>query len=234
MQQVRALCEWMGERAEVTSTGVLHPAAAHEVYDALGLSAWTEQQLRRQYQPWQLAGVRKMGAEAWIAERLHEPWRNAGDSPALDRLWRGAIACGAVEVAGRWAYPRFPTDPDDERWTLMGVNAVYELLEDRCEYPFRAFGLGYGLLRSYVLKRARVPWDEIAGFVRDWEGSPEEQAHYRSIGYDPTGMDRSRLATAFGAVADTGIVVESEQGVALTEFGDVAVSSWLSYRKGGG
>ena len=186
MRQVAALCQWVGERVEVTSTGVLRPATAHEAYDALDLAAWTEQQLRREYEHYQPPGVVKMGLEAWIAQRLQNPWRNAADSPALDRLWRGAVGCGAIELRGKWAYARFPSDPDDEQVVRMGVNAAISLLEDLCDYPGRAVGLVYGLLRSYSQLRSPVSGAEIVGFTRDWEKSAQEQEQLRSFGYDPT------------------------------------------------
>lgn len=233
MQQVVALCEWLGERVEVTATGVLRPTAAHRAYDALGLAAWTEQQLRRRYRHYHPPAMLKIGTQAWIAERLQDPWRNAGDSPALDRLWRAAIGCGAIELVGRWAYPRFPGQPDDEQWVGMGVSAVVELLEDRCWYPSRASGLVYGLLRSYILRCAPVSYEEIGAFMRDWEHSAAEQDYLRSIGYDPTSSDRSLLAAAWGEVSDTGVLIEREQQMQLTPFGEVAVSAWLEYRMGG-
>ncbi|CAN5462022.1 hypothetical protein BH18ACT8_BH18ACT8_07790 [soil metagenome] len=231
MQQVNALCEWIGDRTEVTSTGVLRPAVAHEAYDALGLAEWTEQKLRREYAHYRPPAMLRMGAEAWIGQRLQEPWRNAADCLALDRLWRGAVACGAIEIQGKWAYARFPTAPDAERWVRMGVSAVNRLLEDLCEWPGRAFGLVYGLLRSYVKHGAPVSEEEILAFVGDWEDSAAEREQYRTIGYDPTASDKSRLARACGAVADTGIMLERDDGLQLTPFGDVAVTAWLNYRR---
>jgi hypothetical protein len=231
MRQVIALCDWMGERVEVTATGVLRPATAHEAYDALGLVEWTEQQLRRQYARYHPPAMVKMGAEEWIAQRLHQGWRSAADCPALDRLWRGAVACGAVRLSGKWAYPRFPPEPDADQWVRMGLSAVIRLLEDECAHPGRAAGLVYGLLRSYARRCAPVPWQEVLAFLLDWRSSAEEQAYYRSFAYDPTPLDWSSLAGALWQLADTRIFVETGDAMQLTLFGDVAVTAWLNYRR---
>ena len=40
LRQVLALCEWVGEGREVTTTEVLRPAVARTAYADLGLWAW--------------------------------------------------------------------------------------------------------------------------------------------------------------------------------------------------
>lgn len=229
--QMQALCRWMGERAEVTKTGVLRPAAAHEAYEALGLEAWTRQQLARSYRHYVSPAVADVGADAWVDRLASRPWRYAGDCEALDRLWRGAIASGLIELDGTWAYPRLEPERDDEAWVRIGMRAGVQLLEDLCTNPYAAFGLVYGLLRSYVRGCAVVPWQEILGFLADWDRSVDERAYEQSIGYDSAPLSRSRVDRSCGALADTGVFTESEAGLALTPFGDVFVTAWLKFRE---
>ena len=141
-------------------------------------------------------------------------------------MWRGAIACGAVEIAGRWAYPRHEDGYDDEQWVSLGMRSAIRLLVDAQARPFGASGLDYALLRSYVRHCDPVSWEEILGFVADWERSADD---LQSIGNDVTGMDRMFLADSIGALADTGIFTEDDQSLRLTPLGDVVVTAWLRY-----
>jgi hypothetical protein len=230
MQTIVALCDWIGDRVEITDTGVLRRAPAHEAYDVLGLRTWEIEREKRAYRDFVPAGV-DLDQQQWIERIADRPWRNAGDCQALDRVWRGAVACAAVELHGKWVYRRLPQELDDEAWLALGVRSCIGLLEDWSENPYRA-GVVYGLLRSYVLRRQPVSWEEILDFVADWFESAAERRWRWGDEETARRLDRRTLDSGFGAIADTGLVAEDDDGMALTDFGDVVVTAWLQYRLG--
>lgn len=74
LRSMLALAAWVGERREVTTTGVLRPALAREVSEVLGLGAWQRDQLERRYPEGDLpVGVAKVGREAWIQQEFDPP-----------------------------------------------------------------------------------------------------------------------------------------------------------------
>lgn len=86
-------------------------------------------------------------------------------------------------------------------------------------------------MTSYVESRRLVTWDETVAWRRAWPRSPAENdaIHHRDWldAHDLTGVH-----TALGLMADTGIYVESDEGIALTEAGDVFVAAWLRFMEG--
>ncbi|HEU0288200.1 MAG TPA: hypothetical protein VFR22_14225 [Nocardioidaceae bacterium] len=231
-QSLVALCHWVGDGAEVTSTDVLRPAAAHRAYDELGLVEWTKAKWRRSGEVHPPPLAERIGLDAWVDERAADPWRNAADCEALDRLWRGALASGAIEIEGRKARSTIDDVTDDEQWLSIGVLAIVQLLEDLSDRELAMSGLAYALLRSYSRRCALVPWDEIVEFVDFWNESAAERERIAANGWDSGPFLRAMADMGIAGVADTGILEESDVGVRLTPLGDVVVSAWLGMFSG--
>ncbi len=234
LSQVLALAEWVGEGRAVTSTGVLRPALAKEVYAELGLGAWTRAQLRREYRDESLPGVAAIGLDAWIEREAERPWTRAADCQALHRLWVGAIASGLVRVSSTKVLGVVGLPPDDEGRLSVGLRALVGLMQLVLDSPYSAVPIVFALLTSYVDKRRLVTWDEIVTFHRTWRRSPKEQAELDELEdrewFD--NFDLNGVHGALGLVADTGLFIESDDGVALSDAGDVFVTAWLRFVEG--
>ncbi len=157
-----------------------------------------------------------------------QTWRSARDCLALDRLWNAALTCRVIRIEGRWAYAAWPEQLDDEAIvnlaTEAGLDLLFSFLDDD-----PAFGLpvlGYALLRSYVRRPRPVPLEEIADFAESWVLPPSERA---GPAYDLyRRLISSSLRHALYHLSDLGIFSQTQNEIALTAWGDVFVSAWLS------
>jgi hypothetical protein len=231
---VRDLAGWVDPRAELTSTAVLRPAAAHQAYDDLGLREWERGRLLTHYERWTPPRVAEIGVDAFVEQRLDQPWRTARDCEALDRLWVAATGCGAVQIRGKWAYPSLVDQPDAEALVTEGLRAVVPVWERHLEFPSRGIALLYALLRSYVRGCSVVPWAEAIDFAVDWSHTPDQLDRYVELGANPARFESSSLASARYAMSDAGIFIATEEGLALTPFGDIFMTSWLDWRQRSG
>ena len=116
LRQVLALCEWVGDGREVTTTEVLRPIIAKKAYADLRLWAWERD--------WLLA----MGMELPDGERIDAAlsqtglsrWRTAADCLALDRLWLPALNAGLLAIDGKRAvFDRSAIPETDEHWAQL-------------------------------------------------------------------------------------------------------------------
>jgi hypothetical protein len=231
LRQVLALAEWVGEGRAVTSTGVLRPAPAKEVAAELGLGEWTRAQLRREYRDESLPGVAAIGLDAWIEREAERPWTRAADCQALHRLWVGAIASGRVRVSSTKAVGVVGLPSDDEDRLSVGLRALVGLMQLVLDSPYHAVPIVFALLTSYVEERRLVTWDEIVTFHQIWRRSPAERAELADL-EEPgwfDAIDLNGVHGALGLMADTGLYVESDEGVALSDAGDVFVTAWLRF-----
>jgi hypothetical protein len=231
LDQVAAVSEWIAPRADVTATKVLRPADAHRAYEELGLRDWQREHLLVRYRDWTPPRAQAMGIDAFVDDLVDRPWRNARDCPALDRLWLAAVACGAVLLDGKWAYPAWPYPTDPDTWVNLGVRATVKLLESWLDYPSRGVGLVYALMRSYTRGCALVPWEEIVDFAVDWRLTPDERRMYAESDIDSGSWEHWLLRPACHFMQDTGVFVTGDDGLTLTAFGDVFVTAWLEYRE---
>ena len=226
--QLEALTRWIEPRAEVTTTGVLRPAAARQAFADLGLVSWMREWLRIDY-----AEMRSRVSPEEMETLLDtlaplQTWRSARDCLALDRLWNAALTCGVIRIKGHWAYAAWPEQLDDEAVvnlaTDAGLDLLFSFLDDDS-----AFGLpvlGYALLRSYVRRPRPVPLEEIVDFAESWVLPPSERA---GPGYDfYRRLINSSLRRALYHFSDVGIFSQTEDEITLTPWGDVFVSAWLS------
>lgn len=232
MRKMLGLSHWVGDGRQVTATRVLRPALAHEVHDLLDLGAWTRSQLNREYPDESLPGVAAVGLDTWIEREATRPWRSAADCQALHRLWVGAAGCGLIEVGSSVARATEPPSPSDlETWVSLGVRGGVAVMDEILARPYRATPLVFALMSSYVRGRGLVTWEEIVDFQTVWWHTATDNERYRA---DPwfRQQDRAGVVASLGLMADTGLYVESEEGVVLTEAGDVFVTSWLTYMEG--
>jgi hypothetical protein len=230
-RQMLELAAWVGEGREITGTRVLRPALAHEAYGVLGLGEWTRSQLHRQYPDESLPGVAAVGLDAWIERQATRPWRSAADCEALHRVWVGAAACGLIEIVGKKARAVREPERDDERWVSMGIRSAVGVMNLVMQAPYSAAPLIFALMTSYVRGRRLVTFDEIVAFKSSWQWSVRDQAAFADDEWIAP-LDRPRIAVALGRMADTGLYVETDDGITLTAAGDVFVTAWLKYMEG--
>ena len=116
VNQVLALCEWVGEGREVTATDVLRPAVAKRAYAELGLWNWERQ--------WVTAAGLELPTgkrmEAALAVEGLSDWRTAADCLPLDRLWLAALNSGLITIRGKKArFDRAALPQTDEQWVRL-------------------------------------------------------------------------------------------------------------------
>ena len=226
--QLEALTRWIEPRAEVTTTGVLRPAAARQAFEDLGLVSWTRESLRIDYAEMG-SGISPEEMEILLDTVAPlQTWRSARECIALDRLWNAALTARVIRIEGRWAYAAWPEQLDDEAIvslaTVAGLDLLFGFLD---EDP--AFGLpvlGYALLRSYVRRPKPVPLREIADFAASWALPPSGQTAPTSDIYRR--MISSSLRHSLHHLSDLGIFSQTENEIAMTAWGDVFASAWLS------
>jgi hypothetical protein len=228
ISQLEALTRWIEPRAEVTTTGVLRPAAARQAFEDLGLVSWMRESLRIDY-----AEMRSGALPAEMETLLDtvaplQSWRSARDCVALDRLWNAALTARVIRIEGRWAYAAWPEQVDDEAIVSLATVAGLDLLFGFLDGD-PAFGLpvlGYALLRSYVRRPRPVPLQEIADFAESWALSPTERTGPTYDIYRR--MISSSLRHSLHHLSDLGIFSQTENEIVMTAWGDVFVSAWLS------
>ena len=157
-----------------------------------------------------------------------QSWRSARDCQALDRLWNAALTSRVIRIEGRWAYPAWPEQLDDDGVVNLATGAGLDLLLSDLDHDtyFGLPALCYALLRSYVRRPRPVPLEEIVDFAASWSLMPSERA-----GPDYPLLRRlisSSLRRALFNLRDLGIFSETKNEIALTAWGDVFVSAWLS------
>ncbi len=228
ISQLEALTRWIEPRAEVTSTGVLRPEAAQRAFADLGLVTWTREWLRREY-----ADLRSEMPPEEMETFLDtlaplQTWRSARDCLALDRLWNAALACDVIRIKGRWAYAAWPEQLDDEEIVNLATHAGLDLLFSYLdqEQGFELPVVGYALLRSYVRRPRPIPLHEIEEFAVSWVLPPSDRdrSEYEIV----RRVIRSTTRRALFSLDDLGIFSQTESEIALTAWGDVFVSAWLS------
>lgn len=228
LARLRALTEWIEPRAEVTSTLVLRPAAAHQAFADLGLVEWQRELIRAEYAGSAL--MERLTAEqeqVLLDSTASMPFKNARDAPALDRLWYAAVSSGLIEFRGRWATPNWPEPFDDEAALLVGIGAGFGLLK-RLMYDREWAAcpvVGYALLRTYVKWPAPVPLAEVLDFAMSWLLPPDPD---HQMGEIYRSMVFTELQLFLLEMRDLAIFDETSDGIALTMWGDLFVTSWLT------
>jgi hypothetical protein len=227
ISQLEALTRWIEPRAEVTTTGVLRPAAARQAFEDLGLVSWMRESLRIEYAEMRSGALPEEMETLLDTVAPLQTWRSARDCVALDRLWNAALTARVIRIEGRWAYAAWPEHLDDEAIvslaTVAGLDLLFSFLDDD-----PAFGLpvlGYALLRSYVRRPRPVPLQEIADFAESWALSPTERTGPTYDIYRR--MIRSSLRHSLHHLSDLGIFSQTENEIVMTAWGDVFVSAWL-------
>jgi hypothetical protein len=86
-----------------------------------------------------------------------QSWRSARDCQALDRLWDAVLTSRVIHIEGRWAYPAWPEQLDDDGIVNLATGAGLDLLLSYLDHEmyFGLPALCYALLRSYVRRPGR-------------------------------------------------------------------------------
>jgi hypothetical protein len=226
--QLEALTRWIEPRAEVTTTGVLRPAAARQAFEDLGLVSWMRESLRIDYAEMR-SEVSAEEMETFLDTVAPlQTWRSARECIALDRLWNAALTASVIKIEGRWAYPAWPEQLDEEAIvslaTVAGLDLLFGYLDDDPALGLPV--LGYALLRSYVRRPRPVPLQEIADFAESWALPPAERTGPTYDIYRR--MISSSLRHSLHHLSDLGIFTQTRNEIVMTAWGDVFVSAWLS------
>ena len=204
------LVEALDEKVSVTNTGAMRVAQARELHTRLGLQEW------------------ERGYEAATGKSQNLNWRSAHDLVSLERLWGVARACGWVRLERTAATVHPPGKLDDETSVDVALRAAMDVMLGLMSGWDEAVGLTYAVMRSYVLDRGKVEWEEIASFTDHWlfprallDEAPEFRVriHERAL---------QQVRTEAFLLADAGVFTLDESGLALTPLGDVFVSDLLT------
>ena len=229
VKQLEALARWVEPRAEITTTGVLRPAAARQAFADLGLQVWMREWIRIDYADLE-SELKPEEMDLILDGSASQPsWRSARDCRAIHRLWTAALGCEVIHLQGNWAYASWPEELTDEGITNLATRAglalLFDYLDDEMFVGIPA--LCYALLRSYVRRPRPVPLTEIEDFALDWSLPPSDRALSFSQTYRR--LLRSSLRRILYELGDLGIFDQMEQGITLTRWGDVFVSAWLNF-----
>lgn len=121
VQQCLRLCAWVGERKEVTATGVLRLAEARAAYRALDLSGWEHARRQLSAHP-RFDGPVPPPEE--LAKQSLDAMRSAGDCWPLHRLWSACEMAGRLTIGRTTVRAEVPADLDDAQWAQTGVTMV--------------------------------------------------------------------------------------------------------------
>ncbi|MEO5610044.1 MAG: hypothetical protein ABIQ61_02870 [Ornithinibacter sp.] len=202
-KRLRSLVDWIGPDGKpVTAAGLLRPATAREAIADLELDDWM------------------------LAELGERPptWRSAGDHLGLDRLYRGAVEAGFLDIRSTRVIAIPETDTDDQEWVVTGLIALIAAYE-RVVGHLTSDPL-LGMLLSVGLGDARTVEDVVA-----WWGHSPVNTLNRLVTdrLDPAqaaelsqAVARANEAAIDGTLAywrDTGIIRERANTLTVTELG---------------
>lgn len=118
-QACLALADWVGDRKEVTSIGVLRPAIAREAYETLDLFTW-----ERDHSPMFTGrhGVQADSEEQWelLRQSARNSWTTAADCEPLDRLWQACCMTGLIDLHRTIAKATDARPTTDREWLDLG------------------------------------------------------------------------------------------------------------------
>jgi hypothetical protein len=138
------------------------------------------------------------------------------------------LSSRVIKIKGRWAYPAWPDQLDDEGIVSLALAAGLDLLFGYVDQDpgFGSPVMGYALLRSYARRPRSVPLSEIEDFALSWELPPSERD---SVDYQVIRrIIRRTIRRALYYLDDLGIFSETDNEITLTAWGDVFVSAWLN------
>ncbi len=202
-KRIRSLVDWIGPDGKpVTAAGLLRPATAREAIADLELDDWM---------------LTELGERA-------PTWRSAGDHLGLDRLYRGAVEAGFLDIRSTRVIAIPQTGTDDQGWVMTGLIALIAAYER---------GAGHltsdpllGMLLSVGLGDARTVEDLLTW----WGHSPVNPLNRLvSDRLDPAQASELSQAVAraneaaidwtLGYWRDTGIIHETANNLTVTELG---------------
>lgn len=212
-----ALADWVGDRKEVTSIGVLRPAVAREAYETLDLFTW-ERAHAAMYTD--RHRVQAYSEAEWDVLRQSAPhsWTSAADCEPLARLWSACYAAGLVDVHRTVAKATDARPATDLEWLDLGLRLFLGLVSHTVGER-REVLLGT-LLIPLAADDGAIPvgaitqwWLEHKGFDRLVADHGEDGAR---IFRDIYTRDVERVLHTFH---DTGLWTRSDGWLTITEFG---------------
>ncbi len=211
-----ALVDWVGERREVTATGVLRPKLAREAYLELGLIDWDfafdrDLKPRGEYAPEDVARIAK--------ERAANV-RSARDLPGLDLLWEASVDVGLIRTDSSHA-SAVPIDlhPDDVEWSGLGCSLLlYAIAELETLHVHALLGL---LFLAMEKPDGEVPLAVVREWwTRDLPGMLKVvEAMGRGGVEEFTSTYEATIGEVLRAFDNTGIWTRRDGWLAVTEFG---------------
>lgn len=216
VQACLRLADWVGDRKQVTATGVLCLADAKRAYAELELWRWQEQVVG---QP--------NGRPAELARQF--PWRSAGDALPLERLWFASQEAGLVETLATVA--RSSSVPPEDEYAWIGLSAsltlalwrIVESAYDRSPVPVLAVLGGCALMGSITRDEVRAQWEDHPRNVWRRELVDGDYAD-RAQEFSDRDLD---LSLHF--FADTGIWERDGETYRLTDLGREFATVLFSY-----
>ena len=216
VQACLRLADWVGERKQVTATGVLRLAEAKRAYAELELWRWQEEVV-----------VQRLGVPV---ERVRQfPWRSAGDALPLERLWFASQEAGLVETFATVARSSAVRPQDDYAWIGLSASltlALWRIVEsayDRSPVPVLAVLGGCALMGSITRSQVREQWEDHPGNVWRREFADGDYAKDAQ-----TFSDRD-LDLSLHFFADTGIWELDGETYRLTDLGREFATVLFSY-----
>lgn len=216
-QACLALAEWVGDRKELTSIGVLRPAAAREAYEALDLFSW-ERAHARMFTD-RHAVLPSSDAE-WdlLRQSATRDWKSAADCEPLDRLWHACCVAGLIKVHSTVARATQGRPTSDREWWDLGLRLFIGLVT-RDSRESRDVLMG-ALLIPLAADDGAIPvgaviewWLERNGFDRlVAERGQEDARFYREIYTDHV----QRMLHTYD---DAGLWTRADGWLTITEFG---------------
>lgn len=126
-QACLALAEWVGDRKEVTSIGVLRPALARDAYETLDLFSW-----ERAHSPMYTDrhAVQVTSEAQWdiLRQSATHAWTTAADCEPLDRLWHASCLAGLIDVHRTVARSTKGRPTSDREWLHLGLRLFFGLV----------------------------------------------------------------------------------------------------------
>ena len=211
-----ALADWVGERREVTGTGVLRPKLAGEAYLELGLIDWDfafdrDLKPRGEYSPEDVAR---------IARERAANVRSAVDLPGLDLLWEAGVDVGLIRTYSSHASAvPIHLHPDDIDWSGLGCSLLQYVVAELETLHIHA------LLGLLFLAMEKPDGEVPLAVVREWwtRDLPDMLKVVEALGRGGTEEFTSTYEATIDEVLrtfdNTGIWTRRDGWLAVTEFG---------------
>ncbi len=216
VQSCLRLAEWVGDRAEVTATGVLRPGEAERAYTDLELWRWQQE-----------VEVITYGHSNEFSQQFR--WRRSGDALPLERVWFAVESAQLVKIGRTVARSSNVQPQHDDEWVglaialLLPLWLILEGAYNRSTVPVLAVLGGCLLGGSITRADVRAQWDEHPSNLwrsrQIWQELPEQAEQF----------SERELSLSLHFFNDTGIWVLDGETFRLTDLGRDFASVIFAY-----